>query len=101
MAKASRVESTIRYMERVVREAVQDPPVIRLEMTPDEAESLQLVCQEIGGPSTGRRGDLDNIREALTGAGVKHEAVYSSVQHLMGHIVFADNRIPLRNPTLS
>lgn len=47
-------------------------PTIRLELTQAEAEALEVVLNHVGGtPETTRRGLMDNIRDALIGAGIE------------------------------
>ena len=47
-------------------------PTIRLELTQDEAEALEVVLNHVGGtPSTTRRGVIDNISTALLAAGIE------------------------------
>jgi hypothetical protein len=45
-------------------------PVIRLDLTPEEAATLRQVCQHIGGSGPGRV-DMDAISGALIGLGVE------------------------------
>lgn len=49
------------------------PPVeslVQLTLTMDEARTLQEVMWHVGGHSSGRRGHIDNIRNALASVGV-------------------------------
>lgn len=47
-------------------------PTIRLELTQAEAEALEVVLNHVGGSPTGsRRGLMDNISDALIGAGIE------------------------------
>lgn len=55
-------------VEKVVTEEVDVG--ITLELTKDEAETLQIVGSLIGGMPEGRRGHFDSINTALRGAGV-------------------------------
>jgi hypothetical protein len=46
-------------------------PTIRLELTQAEAEALEVVLNHVGGTPSGRRGLIDNISNALIGAGIE------------------------------
>jgi hypothetical protein len=47
------------------------PRIITIEMPEEVAESLKVVCHNIGGTPDGRRGHIDAINSALSSAGVK------------------------------
>lgn len=46
-------------------------PTIRLELTQAEAEALEVVLNHVGGTPETRRGLMDNISDALIGAGIE------------------------------
>ncbi len=46
---------------------------VTIEMTEDEAESLVMICECIGGhPNTTRRGHLDSLKRELKAAHINH-----------------------------
>ena len=53
-------------------ERINNPITIRLELTQAEAEALEVVLNHVvGTPETTRRGLMDNISDALIGAGIE------------------------------
>jgi hypothetical protein len=69
---------------------------IVLTLTPDEALTLARVCTLVGGQPEGRRGHVDSIAVALSGAGVELPRYYyknnASLGDLRveGHVILAD-----------
>lgn len=49
----------------------RDTRDVQLTITEYEARVLLAVCRRIGGPPIGPRGQMDNVNEALTLAGVE------------------------------
>jgi hypothetical protein len=58
-----------------------------LELTKDEARAIHMVTYAVGGdPKLSLRGEIDEIRQSLMGAGIKYEDSYG--KHYTGDITF-------------
>lgn len=92
MATAKQIIET---EEKVVRTEVKR---IQLDLTPDEAETLVMVCNMVRGPHSGRRRDMYGIHCALFGAGARGPksgyAEHGLVEFNNSAIYFTDKRHP-------
>ena len=59
-------------MEATIVKAESPIESVTITMSEDEAQSILIVCENVGGmPELSRRGHFDNLKRALTSAGVK------------------------------
>lgn len=70
MASAKRIDRDKVAVQKTVTVYEDQPPIIQLELSVQEAETLRAIARVVGGVPSGRRGDMDRITAALKDAGV-------------------------------
>ncbi len=95
MATAQRiVQDAKRIVEFVTEERVRMVPQvdrIRLDISIEEAETLAILSYQTGGNPHGRRGDIDNIRRALSEANIVYSG-YTGHPDLLTSVRFSPVR---------
>ncbi len=91
MANAKRVKNDAKLVTETIKRYVPQPDTIQLTLTVQEAETLRVIGNRIGGHPSGRRGDIDRITAALDAAGIRAESAAHNGHFFAGNAYQAFN----------